>query len=71
MPLHRLHDAKREFLIYDYRRQNVPVLARMAAERRIGYQVIGYRLAVAAHAGVVGSATSNSGGGRVARSLII
>jgi superfamily II DNA or RNA helicase len=40
--LHRLHDAKREVLIYDYVDQDVPVLARMAAKRRRAYHSIGY-----------------------------
>jgi superfamily II DNA or RNA helicase len=42
--LHRLHDAKREVVVYDYVDSNVPVLARMAAKRRSGYQAIGYRI---------------------------
>jgi len=42
--LHRLHDAKREVIIYDYVDMSVPVLARMAAKRRVGYQTIGYRI---------------------------
>jgi superfamily II DNA or RNA helicase len=42
--LHRLHDEKREVIIYDYVDMNVPVLARMAAKRRIGYQAIGYKI---------------------------
>jgi superfamily II DNA or RNA helicase len=33
--LHRLHDAKREVIIYDYVDMSVPVLARMAAKRRV------------------------------------
>jgi hypothetical protein len=41
---HRLHDAKREVIIYDYVDMSVPVLARMAAKRRVGYQTIGYRI---------------------------
>ena len=36
--LHRLNNAKREVIIYDYADMRVPVLARMAAKRRIGYQ---------------------------------
>jgi superfamily II DNA or RNA helicase len=40
--LHRLNDAKREVIIYDYADMRVPVLARMAAKRRLGYQSIGY-----------------------------
>jgi superfamily II DNA or RNA helicase len=43
--LHRLSDAKREVIIYDYVDAAVPVLARMAAKRRAGYQAIGYRIA--------------------------
>ena len=31
-------------IIYDYVDMSVPVLARMAAKRRIGYQTIGYRI---------------------------
>jgi len=42
--LHRLHGAKREVVVYDYLDSNVPVLARLAAKRRSGYQAIGYRL---------------------------
>ena len=42
--LHRLNDAKREVIIYDYVDMRVPVLARMAAKRRIGYQSIGYKV---------------------------
>jgi superfamily II DNA or RNA helicase len=42
--LHRLHDAKREVIIYDYVDMRVPALARMAAKRRIGYQAIGYKI---------------------------
>ena len=42
--LHRLNDAKREVIIYDYVDMRVPVLARMATKRRIGYQAIGYEV---------------------------
>jgi len=42
--LHRLNDAKREVIIYDYADMGVPVLARMAAKRRVGYQAIGYKV---------------------------
>jgi superfamily II DNA or RNA helicase len=45
--LHRLNDAKREVIIYDYLDMRVPVLARMAAKRRIGYQSIGYKILAA------------------------
>ena len=42
--LHRLNDAKREVIIYDFADMKVPVLARMAAKRRVGYQAIGYKV---------------------------
>lgn len=42
--LHRLNDVKREVTIYDYADMRVPVLARMAAKRRLGYQAIGYKV---------------------------
>jgi superfamily II DNA or RNA helicase len=42
--LHRLNDAKREVIIYDYADMRVPVLARMAAKRRVGYQALGYKV---------------------------
>lgn len=42
--LHRLNDAKREVIIYDYADMRVPVLARMAAKRQVGYQAIGYQV---------------------------
>ena len=40
----RLNDVKREVIIHDYADMRVPVLARMAAKRRVGYQAIGYKL---------------------------
>jgi superfamily II DNA or RNA helicase len=42
--LHRLNDFKRQVIIYDYADMRVPVLARMAAKRRVGYQAIGYKM---------------------------
>jgi superfamily II DNA or RNA helicase len=42
--LHRLNDATREVIIYDYADMRVPVLAHMAAKRRVGYQSIGYKV---------------------------
>jgi superfamily II DNA or RNA helicase len=42
--LHRLNDVKREVIIYDYADMKVPVPARMAAKRRVGYQPIGYKV---------------------------
>ena len=45
--LHRLHDAKREVIIYDYVDNGVPALTRMAVKRRNGYEAIGYRVTAA------------------------
>jgi hypothetical protein len=33
-----------EVIIYDYADTRVPVLARTAAKRRVGYQAIGYKV---------------------------
>jgi superfamily II DNA or RNA helicase len=41
--LNRLHPSKRDVVVYDYVDQSVPVLARMAAKRRCGYEALGYR----------------------------
>jgi len=43
--LHRLHDTKREVVIYDYADLEVPMLARMYQRRRSGYRAIGYQIA--------------------------
>jgi superfamily II DNA or RNA helicase len=43
--LHRLNEAKKEVIIYDYVDGNVPVLAKMHARRRAGYKAIGYEIA--------------------------
>jgi superfamily II DNA or RNA helicase len=42
--LHRSHESKRDVVIYDYVDNSVPVLARMAAKRRQGYQALGYQI---------------------------
>jgi len=42
--LHRAHDAKREVIVYDYVDGRVPVLARMAAKRQVGYRALGYSI---------------------------
>ena len=42
--LHRLHDEKREVIIYDYVDPLVPVLARMWDKRLRGYRAMGYRV---------------------------
>jgi superfamily II DNA or RNA helicase len=40
--LHRQHDGNRDVLVVDYVDDAVPVLARMAAKRRVGYRALGY-----------------------------
>jgi superfamily II DNA or RNA helicase len=40
--LHRQHNGKTEILVVDYVDDLVPVLARMAAKRRMGYRALGY-----------------------------
>jgi hypothetical protein len=42
--LHRLHDMKKEVVIYDYVDLEVPVLAKMYKRRRAGYKAIGYEI---------------------------
>jgi superfamily II DNA or RNA helicase len=42
--LHRLNEAKKDVIIYDYVDFEVPVLARMYARRRAGYRAIGYEI---------------------------
>lgn len=42
--LHRLHDSKREVIVYDYADVNVPMLARMFDKRCHGYETLGYTL---------------------------
>ncbi len=42
--LHRIHDSKKEVVIYDYADLNVPVLARMYDRRLKGYRSIGYEI---------------------------
>ena len=42
--LHRLHDMKKEVIIYDYADLNVPVLAKMYSRRLRGYGAIGYEV---------------------------
>ena len=43
--LHRLHDDKREVIIYDYIDPMVPVLVRMWEKRLRGYRAMGYHVA--------------------------
>ena len=40
--LHRQHAGKTEVLVVDYVDELVPVLARMATKRRLGYRALGY-----------------------------
>jgi len=42
--LHRLHDGKREVLVYDYAGVNVPMLSRMFDKRCHGHETLGYTL---------------------------
>ncbi|MCF8079874.1 MAG: helicase, partial [Desulfobacterales bacterium] len=42
--LHRIHERKKEVLIYDYVDSEVPVLARMFERRIKGYRSIGYEI---------------------------
>ena len=41
---HRLYDAKREVIIYDYVDVHVPMAARMYERRMGGYKAIGYEI---------------------------
>ena len=43
--LHRLHDLKREVVMYDYADLEIPMLARMYQRRCSGYRAIGYEIA--------------------------
>jgi superfamily II DNA or RNA helicase len=43
--LHRLNEAKKEVIIYDYVDVHVPTLAKMHARRRAAYKAIGYEIA--------------------------
>lgn len=40
--LHRMHAEKTNALVVDYVDEQVPLLARMAAKRRLGYRALGY-----------------------------
>jgi superfamily II DNA or RNA helicase len=40
--LHRLHENKKEVLVYDYSDVLVPMLARMYKKRLAGYSALGY-----------------------------
>jgi superfamily II DNA or RNA helicase len=42
--LHRLHDGKREVIVYDYADLRVAMLARMFQRRQRGYHAIGYSI---------------------------
>ena len=42
--LHRIHESKKEVVIYDYVDSNVPVLAKMYDRRLKGYHSIGYEV---------------------------
>ena len=42
--LHRIHQTKKEVVIYDYADLDVPMLSRMFERRRVGYRAIGYEI---------------------------
>ena len=42
--LHRLHDNKREVIVYDYVDGCVPVLSAMFSKRVRGYEAVGYQI---------------------------
>src|SRR4051812_13841085 len=42
--LHRLHDSKREVIVYDYVDGCVPVLSAMYSKRVQGYEAVGYQI---------------------------
>lgn len=42
--LHRLHDMKKEVVIYDYADLEIPMLAKMYKRRLRGYRAIGYEV---------------------------
>lgn len=42
--LHRRHAGKTDVLVYDYVDDAVPLLARMAAKRQVGYRALGYSI---------------------------
>ena len=42
--LHRLHDSKREVIVYDYVDGCVPVLSAMYSKRVRGYEAVGYKI---------------------------
>ena len=42
--LHRLHENKKDVLVYDYSDVLVPMLARMYKKRLAGYSALGYAM---------------------------
>jgi superfamily II DNA or RNA helicase len=52
--LHREHQDKDEVRVYDYVDVNVPVLARMAAKRRVGYKITSARFLLSSFSGAAG-----------------
>jgi len=42
--LHRLHDSKREVIVYDYVDGCVPVFSAMYSKRIRGYEAVGYQI---------------------------
>lgn len=48
--LHRLHEGKREVMVYDYADLDVPMLSRMFDRRCQGYEAVGYAILLPASA---------------------
>jgi len=42
--LHRIHEGKKDVIIYDYADLEVPMLAKMYERRRQGYKSMGYEI---------------------------
>jgi len=42
--LHRIHEGKKDVIIYDYADLEVPMLAKMYERRRRGYKSMGYEI---------------------------
>src|SRR5215467_6133875 len=56
--LHREHHAKREVMVYDYVDSSVPLLARTALKRQIGYRSLGYEISTEAAAAMAAARTA-------------
>ena len=52
--LHRLHDQKKEVVVYDYVDAHIPMLLKMFDRRRRGYEAVGYAIGESRLVEVVG-----------------